>query len=83
MKYIFGTGAMRSGGALVLSILELDKNTKAFCEIYYFSRHIFKKYNQLNNVVTKHKIAYNFYLILKYLRLRVSFCFLSVQKGLI
>ena len=66
MKYIFGTGAMRSGGALVLSILELDKNTKAFCEIYYFSRHIFKKYNQLNNVVTKHKIAYNFYLILKY-----------------
>lgn len=66
MNYTFGTGAMRSGGALVLSILELDKKTITFCEIYYFSRHIYKKYKNLNNVKTKYKISYNFHLILKY-----------------
>ena len=46
MNYTFGTGAMRSGSALVLSILELDKKTITFCEIYYFSRHIYKKYQK-------------------------------------
>jgi hypothetical protein len=66
MNYTFGTGAMRSGGALVLSILELNKKTITFCEIYYFSRHIFKKYKDLNNQKTKYKISYNFHLILKY-----------------
>ena len=66
MNYTFGTGAMRSGGALVLSILELDKKTITFCEIYYFSRHIYKKYKNLNDVKTKYKISYNFHLILKY-----------------
>jgi hypothetical protein len=66
MKYTFGTGTMRSGGALVLSILELDKRTTTFCEIYYFSRHIFKKNKNLNSKKTKYKISYNFHLILKY-----------------
>ena len=62
MNYTFGTGAMRSGGALVLSILELDKKTITFCEIYYFSRHIYKKYKNLNNVKTKYKILIIFIL---------------------
>lgn len=66
MNYTFGTGAMRSGGALVLSILELNKKNITFCEIYYFSRHIFKKYKNLDSKKTKYKISYNFYLILKY-----------------
>ena len=64
MNYTFGTGAMRSGGALVLSILELNKKNITFCEIYYFSRHIFKKYKNLDCKKTKYKISYNFYLIL-------------------
>ncbi len=66
MNYTFGTGAMRSGGALVLSILELDKKNITFCEIYYFSRHIFKKYKNLNQIKIKYKISYNFHLNLKY-----------------
>ena len=66
MKYIFGTGAMRSGGSLVLSILELDNITKTFCEIFYFSRHLYKKFTNLNSFKTKYRIAYTFYLLLKY-----------------
>ena len=52
MQNIFGTGTMRSGGSLVLSIMEIYKNTKTLCEIFYFSHHIYKKYgNYFSNEV--------------------------------
>ena len=48
MKYTFGSGTMRAGGSLALSIMELDNKTQTFCEIFYFSIHIYKKYKFLN-----------------------------------
>lgn len=57
---------MRTGGSLVLSIMEIDSKTQTLCEIFYFARHIFKKYKNLNTRLTKFRIAYEFSLRLKY-----------------
>ena len=66
MNYIFGTGTMRTGGSLVLSIMEIDSKTQTLCEIFYFSRHIYKKYRKLNHNLTKFEIAHEFSLRLNY-----------------
>jgi hypothetical protein len=66
MNYIFGTGTMRTGGSLVLSIMEIDSKTQTLCEIFYFSRHIYKKYKKLNLNLTKFEIAHEFSLRLNY-----------------
>lgn len=66
MKYTFGSGTMRAGGSLALSIMELDNKTQTFCEIFYFARHIYKKYKFLNKENIKFKISYETSLRLKY-----------------
>lgn len=47
-KYFFGTGTMRCGSSLVISLLELSGKVQTFNEEVYFFRHIFKKLDKFN-----------------------------------
>jgi len=54
---IFGTGTIRSGGALTSNIFGLSNNTKVFTDIIYFARHIYQKNLKLKNLNELYFIA--------------------------
>ncbi len=66
IKNIFGTGTMRSGGSLTSQIFSLNNKVQMFMETFYFFRHIFKQFKNLQKLSTRYLIANEMSLRVKY-----------------
>jgi len=65
-QFIFGTSTSRSGGTLVSNILSAHKDILITKDFIHFFRHIYNKYNSINESFNQTKLVQEMCLRLKY-----------------